>query len=367
MTLLRRLSQWTYPLLLLPLMIGVAGLHGATWWYWAISPVVDGEDISPEETQIQLEITTGTSTRQIGQDLEATGMIHSAWAWNIWAFWLAWQNREGGFQAGVYTMTPTQSMPEIARRIWEGVVEDSRVTLPEGWSLEQMGAEFERRQYFTQAEFMAATQEMPSPEEFPWLPPDLPHLEGFLYPDTYQFPQGATPQQVIRILLARFQEVALPLYEAAQENQDLTLQEWVTLASMVEKEAAVAQERPRIAGVFLNRLSQGMRLESDPTVEYGTGIRQTPDQPLTLDQVRQPSPYNTYLNEGLPPTPISSPGVDSLRAVLNPERTEYLFFVANYDGTHVFSRTLEEHEAATQRIRQERERQRQLETDTESL
>ena len=120
---------------------------------------------------------------------------------------------------------------------------------------------------------------------------------------------------------------------------------------MSKKEAVIGDERALIAGVFTARLEQGMRLESDPTVEYGLGIRQTADQPLTYSQVGTPSPYNTYLNMGLTPTPIAAPGIASLKATLNPDSTDYLFFVARYDGTHVFSKTLDEHEAATREIR----------------
>jgi UPF0755 protein len=121
----------------------------------------------------------------------------------------------------------------------------------------------------------------------------------------------------------------------------------------VEKEAVVGQERPLIASVFAKRLREDIPLGADPTVEYGLGIQQTPEQPLTLAEVRTPSPYNTYINPGLPPTPISSPGLASLEVSLDPADTEYLYFVARYDGTHVFSRTLEEHESAQGRIRDE--------------
>ena len=124
------------------------------------------------------------------------------------------------------------------------------------------------------------------------------------------------------------------------------------MSSIVEKEAVVAEERPTIAGVFTNRLRQNMPLGADPTVEYGLGITQTPDKPLTWAQVGTPSPYNTYINQGLPPTPIASPGMASLEAALSPAKTDYMFFVARYDGTHVFSRTLKEHEGAKQAIRQ---------------
>jgi UPF0755 protein len=149
---------------------------------------------------------------------------------------------------------------------------------------------------------------------------------------------------VVNQMLERFEQIALPLHQPNQTPY--SLQEWVTLASIVEKEAVVQEERPVIASVFAKRLREGIPLAADPTVEYGLGIRQTVDNPLTYDQVATPSPYNTYINPGLPPTPIASPGVASLEASLDPADTEYLFFMARYDGTHIFSRTLQEHEAA---------------------
>jgi UPF0755 protein len=154
-------------------------------------------------------------------------------------------------------------------------------------------------------------------------------------------------------MLDRFEQVALPVY---QENQSgnpknkISLKDWVTLASIVEKEAVLESERRLISGVFWNRLRQNKRLESDPTVEYGLNIRQTRERPLTLSQVRTESPYNTYLNEGLPPGAIASVGLASLKATLDPATTDYFFFVARYDGSHVFSRTLEDHEKALQAI-----------------
>lgn len=147
-------------------------------------------------------------------------------------------------------------------------------------------------------------------------------------------------------MLGQFERVALPEYEETQPPEPMTLHEWVTLGSIVEKEAVVPEERGTIAGVFWQRLRTGMNLGADPTVEYALGIRQTVDTPLTLAQVAVDSPYNTYRNPGLPPTAIASPGLASLQATLAPEETPYLYFVARYDGTHFFSRTLAEHEAA---------------------
>jgi UPF0755 protein len=259
----------------------------------------------------------------------------------------------GGFQAGVYQLSPTQSLAEVAQIIWQGQVQSIPITIPEGWSLQKMAAYFQGQGLFSAEAFLQAATQIPY-DRFPWLPPNLPHLEGYLFPDTYELAYNdATPEAVINLMLKQFEAVALPLLE--QANSAFTLQEWVTLASIVEKEAVLPEERERIAGVLLNRLDLGMPLQVDPTVEYGLGIQQTPDRPLTLDEVRTPSPYNTYINPGLPPTPIASPGKGSLAAVFNPESHDYLYFVARYDGTHVFSRTLEEHEAAQEEIRSARE------------
>jgi UPF0755 protein len=226
-------------------------------------------------------------------------------------------------------------------------------TIPEGWSLQQMATYFDSLGYFKAPDFIKAASQIPK-EQYPWLPNGLPHLEGFLFPDTYQLSSDRiSPQQVIKLMLNRFEQAALPIYQQGQKQTKLNFLQWVTLASIVEKEAVRPEERPRIAGVFANRLRRGMKLETDPTVEYGLGIRQTIDQPLTFAQVKTPNEYNTYLNPGLPPTPIASPGLASLKAALNPENTEYLFFVARYDGTHVFSKTLEAHTAAQGAIRQQ--------------
>ena len=220
--------------------------------------------------------------------------------------------------------------------------------------MRQMAKYFEAQGFFSAEDFLKAATAVPD-SDYPWLPQNLPHLEGFLYPDTYQFPkEQITPEAVVQAMLDRFEQVALPLYQERRSQTQLSLKDWVTLASIVEKEAVVAAERPRIAGVFFQRLTKNIPLGADPTVEYALRIQQTPDQPLTLAQVKTPSAYNTYLKTGLPPTPIASPGLASLKAALAPEPTPYLYFVARYDGTHFFSRTLAEHEAAQAQIHAER-------------
>ena len=330
--------------------VGVILLLGWAGWRGLTAPVVKK---SNEAQKVQFTVKPGVSGNQIGTELAQAGLIKSTNGWKIWTKFKQATDSSGGFKAGTYLVSPEESLAEIADKIWSGEIMQTKFTIPEGWSTMQMGKYFESQGYFSAAEFETAVTTIPH-QQYPWLPQDLPILEGFLYPDTYKISSDliSNPEAIVNTMLDRFEQVALPVYEAAKP--DMSLLDWVTLSSIVEKEAVIGNERPLIAGVFTARLNQGMKLESDPTVEYGLGIRQTADQPLTFAQVRTPSPYNTYMNTGLTPTPIASPGIASLKATLNPQSTDYLFFVARYDGTHVFSETLSEHEAATRAIRRQR-------------
>jgi len=339
----------------LPLVIaGLVAWQSWAWWTRETAPVAS--NVNNPKT-VLVNIPPGTSAQAIGEKLRQAGLIRSVVAWDVWTRWHS-KIRSGGFQAGTYQLSPATSLNEIATTIWEGKVTTQTYTILEGWSMQQMATYFETQGWFSAQEFLAAAANFPI-AEFPWLPKvaaSLPQLEGYLFPDTYEIAESPTrPDAVIRQMLTRFEQVALPLYKQKPTNIRLSLAEWVSLASIVEKESVVERERPRIAGVFHNRLKQGIPLGADPTVEYGLGVRQTADRTLTLAQVRTPSPYNTYLNPGLPPTPIASPGSASLKATLNPEKTDYLYFVARYDGTHIFSRTLQEHEAAQNAIHNSRE------------
>lgn len=321
------------------------------WWKSSSTAVVAAQD--PGAKPVRLKIPDGTSSKEIGKDLQTLGLIRSAAAWDLWARWRMFQDSKAGPQAGTYELSKAESLEQIATKIWSGTTVQRSFTVREGWSIKKMAAYFEQEGYFSAKDFLKAVEQFPG-DEFAWLPKvsaDLPRLEGYLFPDTYQIAPGLTPNDVIRQMLRQFEQVALPVYEQSKGNTNLSLSQWVNLASIVEKEAVVAQERTRIAGVFTNRLKQNISLGSDPTVEYAFGIEQTPDKPLTLNQVQTPHPYNTYVTPGLPPTPIASPGLVSLKATLSPEATDYLYFVARYDGTHVFSRTLAEHESAQGQIR----------------
>ncbi|MBV8883117.1 MAG: endolytic transglycosylase MltG [Chroococcidiopsidaceae cyanobacterium CP_BM_RX_35] len=348
---MQRFLKWSLGLGL-PMLLGFSAWQGWFWWHWVSSPPLAS---SAAVKEVEIKIPPGTATQQIGRKLEAAGLIRSYYAWELWTHWLHFQDPKGEFQAGTYQLSPTESLSAITTTIQQGQVVERSFMIPEGWSLRQMSAYFEAQGFFPAKDFLAAASQI-NRSQYPWLPTGLPNLEGFLYPDTYKLSSNrATPQAVVQQMLHQFEQKALPLYRQGQSQTQLNLLQWVTLASIVEKEAVVPQERPRIAGVFVSRLRHGIRLGSDPTVEYALGIRQTAAHPLTLAQVKTPSPYNTYLNPGLPPTPIASPGLSSLKAALYPEHTPYLYFVARYDGTHIFSRTLSAHQAAQASIRHKRE------------
>ncbi|NUN64506.1 endolytic transglycosylase MltG [Pseudanabaena biceps] len=340
--------NWLFYGAAVPTTILVTGLLSSFWWIWASAAP------STFNAQVRLTISEGMPTQAIAKELEDAGIIRSSFALRLLLQWQSLRTSQNvALRSGTYDFTANQSLQEVVSQIQTAKSTEVKFTIPEGWSINEMAKLFEAQRFFTAKDFLAAAQRV-SPKRRDWLPDDIASLEGFLFPDTYQIlPSEATPDRIIDLMLDRFEQVALKVYKENQSGNPkvkISLKDWVTLSSIVEKEAVIDSERRIISGVFWNRLKKNMRLESDPTVEYGLNIRQTPENPLTLEQVRTESPYNTYLNEGLPPTAIASVGLASLKATLDPATTDYLFFVAKFDGSHIFSRTLEEHEKALQLI-----------------
>jgi len=204
---MQRLSKWLFYIGLFPVTLGLCAWQGWSWWRWASAPPLASAATaaSPDaEKTLQIRIPPGTSASQIGRDLESAGLIRSAEAWNLWARWLTLQDK-AGFKAGTYQLSPTQSLPEIAVEITKGNEVQRSFTIPEGWSLKQMAAYFEAQGFFKAEDFLATASQIPR-DQFPWLPSGIPHLEGFLYPDTYQIAAGAvTPESVIKPMLKRFE------------------------------------------------------------------------------------------------------------------------------------------------------------------
>ena len=292
-----------------------------------------------------VEVPSGATAREVGALLQERGLVRSGLAFAVLA--RAW-GLDRQLQAGFYRVRPDLSLAEILRLLTSGSVVVEEVTIPEGYTIRSIASLLERRGLADAERFVALAS------DDRWLfgahrPFEKPpgSLEGYLFPDTYRFVRGQSEQSIIRRMVARFAERMLPLYRELGGASGLSLHQAVILASIVEKEAVVDWERPLIASVFHNRLRRGRPLQADPTLQY---VLDPPPRKLLRTHLSIDSPYNTYRYRGLPPTPIASPGEASFRAVLQPARTPYLYFVARGDGTHIFSRTFAEHVQARRSV-----------------
>jgi UPF0755 protein len=305
-------------------------------------------------------VPPGTTARGIAQQLQAAGLIKDA---QLFEAYVRINGLSERLQAGAYTLSPSMTIPEIAQALQQGRPDSLTVTVPEGWRVEQVGDYLKDTGLLDGATYrQMASGDLagldPSAYGFLDLRPKGASLEGYLFPDTYSLPlQGATASDLVKDQLDNFATQVLPAYQQAFAGgtTNLTLHEVLTLASIVEREAVFDDERPVIAGVYLNRLAQDMRLQADPTVQYGMGFQAKSGQwwktPVSLDEYATvDSRYNTYIYPGLPPGPICNPGLASIQAALNPAKHDYLYFVAiPGTGRHAFARTYEEHLANVNR------------------
>ncbi len=292
-------------------------------------------------------IPAGADSFEIATILRQQGVIKNKFFFILLSRIFNW---EKDLKAGNYEFS-SSNMIDVLRKLKRGEIRRSRITIPEGlpeWEVLQI---LEKEGIIKKDDFLALVSDPGIfKEEFSFLR-SVESLEGYLYPDTYYFFIEENGAEVIRKFLLRFQEIVLPFYEEKIPRNDLSAEEIIILASIVEKEAGISLEKPIIAAVFHNRLEKGMKLRADPTVKYALGNFQ---ERLTYGDLTVPSPYNTYLYYGLPPGPISNPGKDSIYAVLYPDEVDYLYFVAKGDGSHKFSDTYEEHLKAVYEYRKER-------------
>lgn len=301
---------------------------GAAAGLWLLSPARPGAEA------VLFEVPRGASTRGIAGRLEAAGLVRSAEAFGALA---RLRRAAGGLHAGEYELSASQSSFEILEILAAGRVKTWEVVLPEGLRVEEIAARLAELRLVDAAAFVAFARD---PASAVALGVEGPDLEGYLFPETYRLPRGLEAREAAATLVAQFLDVWKELAPRAAER-GLGMREVVTLASIVEKETGAPEERPLIAAVFLNRLARGMRLESDPTVIYGIAGFDGNLRRVHLEDGT--NRYNTYRIAGLPPGPIASPGAAALRAVVEPAPAPYLFFVSKNDGTHVFSRTFDEH------------------------
>jgi UPF0755 protein len=337
----RTIRRFTALLFLLLVLLAA----GAYWLRRTVTTPVEHESA---DRIITIDPHSGTQT--VIAKLADAGIVRSRLAL---ATYLKITGRGNNLKAGDYKFASPMSPLQAIEKIRRGEVFIERVTIPEGYNR------------FDIAETLASKTEKGTPDDFLRLmedraliakvAPQARNLEGYLFPDTYNYNTRTTPEDLIRAMVNRFDEVFTPEWSARAARLGLTVHQVVTLASIIEKEAKVPDERPHMASVFFNRLKLGMPLASDPTFIYAAILAGDYDgNPNQLRFRNRPSPYNTYLTTGLPPGPIASPGRASIEAVLYPDTTEDLYFVVNgTEGRHKFSRTASEHDVAVEEYRRQ--------------
>lgn len=282
----------------------------------------------------------GSGIRKLANELKAGGVIRSSWHFILVTRLRGQAHR---LKAGDYRFNDAMTPTLILGKLVVGDVDFRKFALPEGYSIHQAAELLEQKGYFKRSSFLEKCQD---PALLKRLGLSEQSVEGYLYPATYNLSRNGTEEQLIDQMVGLFEKKYAEIIRAAGGVTGLSRHQIVTLASLIEKEAVSSEEKPLISSVFHNRLRIGMPLQSDPTSVYG--VRAFAGRVTKADIERQ-SPYNTYRIKGLPPGPIGNPGSDALQAALKPAATNYLYFVARQDGTHQFSRTLDEHNRAVAR------------------
>ena len=307
----------------------------------AIVAVLAAASVGAWRLLVVVTIAAGESFPSVAAQLEREGLVVSAWRLHLLAR-LAGLDRR--IRAGTFRLERGMPPYRLLDDLVNGRVLLHRVTIREGWRLDQIAAAVQDSLAIPAPAFLAAARDSARRARVGAPGQDL---EGYLFPDTYLFPDGSQPAAVVDAMLDHFEEVWHDL--KGKRASKLERNEVVTLASIVEAETPLPEEKPRVAAVYLNRLEQGWKLQADPTVRYGLGYWV---EHLYYKQLEVDTPYNTYLHPGLPPGPIGAPGRDALQAVLAPQRPcDDLFFVASGQGGHVFSRTKDEHDRSRRAAR----------------
>jgi UPF0755 protein len=317
------------------------------WQYSARLLWADGlltKPLAAGTADVEFEVQPGEPVDSICQRLARAGIARDAW---IVRDYLIYTGLDTSVQAGVYQLSASMSAIDLARRMQDATPADIDFVVLPGWRLEEIAASLPTSGLDIEPAAFIAAVAQPQPRYD--LLDGANTAEGFLYPDSYMLPRTTDVVQLVESLISNFR---LHLDADLQEGfarQGLSVYQAVTLASIVQRESVHADEAPEIASVYLNRLAAGMPLDADPTVQYALGYNESQStwwtNPLSLEDLKQPSPYNTYLNDGLPPSPIANPGMSALRAVAFPADTPYYFFAARCDGSgyHDFAETFEQH------------------------
>jgi UPF0755 protein len=321
-------------MIILPILVIIIILFGSLFIFlWNSNQAIDQNN----KEIVYLEIPKGSSSGQIAQLLIESNLIKSELAFKIKT---RLENNASEYKAGYYSLNQSMSMDEIMEMIKKGSALTARFTIPEGYDIKRTTERLVSEGLIDANEFQNQIEN--GNFEYYFLSDaknGKNRLEGYLYPDTYEVFQNATEEEIINKMLSRFDEVFTIEYKEQLSKTGLTIGELITLASIIEREAMIPSDRPIIASVFYNRMKINMPLQSCATVQFILGDQKAK---LSLDDIAIDSPYNTYKISGLPPGPICSPGIESIKAALYPEQTDYLYFLAKGDGSTVFSTTYED-------------------------
>ncbi len=289
---------------------------------------------SKSDKQIIYEVKAGESIHQVAVDLKKAAVITSVLAFEAY---VKLGPAHGKLMPGPYAIRSSMNIREISRLMSTGQIAVVKFTIPEGYTVNKIAKLWEANDMGSAEDFVAATRES---YQYAFLEDNNAkgNLEGYLFPATYEVKLNAKPPDLIKMMLDAFAKQARPIIDSRSTTL-LSPKEIVTLASIVEYEGKTEDDRKLIAGVFLNRLARGIKLQSDVTVNYATSKSTT-----SAADVKVNSPYNTYIVGGLPPTPIGSPGLESIKAVLSPTQSDYIFFLAGNDGKIYYAKTLSDHE-----------------------
>jgi UPF0755 protein len=327
-----------------PGLSAVQRLNYAARLYWYQNDLLS--PVNPDGKQEPFTVDLGEAAGPVAGRLEAAGLIRNAEAFRIY---LVYSGLDTTLQAGEYSLSPAMNAVDIANKMQDSTPAQVAFNVLPGWRAEEIAAALPTSGLRISPQEFLRLVNHPDGVDLPNSLKNLQSLEGFLMPGNYKVDRKLSAQQLLLTLTRRFDASVTGDLRQAFKDHHLNLAKAVTLASIVQREAVVVDEEPQIASVFLNRLAANMVLGSDPTVQFALGYNQKQKtwwtNPLSLDDLKVNSPYNTYVQAGLPPGPISNPGMDALRAVAYPAETPYYYFRALCDGTgrHAFAVTLDEH------------------------
>ncbi|HUJ31834.1 MAG TPA: endolytic transglycosylase MltG [Candidatus Acidoferrum sp.] len=316
-------------------LLAIAALGAGAGW---LDSQLDKPYRGHRAEEVFVDIPHGTPRWKIAAVLARDDVIRNRLAFLMFSLW----HFRARMQAGEYLINRPMNSREVFWKIAKGQIFVHTVIIPEGWTMYDIANELDRQGICPKEEFLAVGHETSMIAD---IAPQAKSLEGFLFPSTYEFTRHTTCEQVAKRMVQDFRSVWETLEPPGSQAlpQGFTVEQVVSLASLVERETPNPNERPLVAGVFYNRLRKGYRLQCDPTVQYAIELTGHSERNVRPGDLRVDSPYNTYEHRGLPPGPIANPGEASLKAALAPTATDYMYFVANGEGGHSFSRTLAEH------------------------